>query len=255
MSNVEQIEYWNGPEGEHWVDREAQFDAMLAPFVDPHPRCRRSSHAADRVLDVGCGNGAHEPRGGCRGAVGLGRSASTSRGRCSQRARSRAAERASPTSSSSRPTRRTTRSRAEFDVVVSRFGVMFFADPVAAFTNLAVRAAPGGRLAFVCWQDLFANEWVAVPGVAMVPIVGMPEACRRRTRRGRSRSPTATGSPASSAARASPSVEIDDVHEPLLLGGGLDVDAAVAFLVEGGMGKRFLAGADARQSGAGASPR
>jgi SAM-dependent methyltransferase len=62
-----------------------------------------------------------------------------------------------------------------FDVVVSRFGVMFFDDPEAAFANLAKAARPGGRLCFVCWQEMFANEWIAVPAMAMVAHVGLPE--------------------------------------------------------------------------------
>src|SRR6266403_1965821 len=43
---------------------------------------------------------------------------------------------------------------AEFDLLYSRFGVMFFADPTAAFTNLRAALRPGGRLAFICWQAL-----------------------------------------------------------------------------------------------------
>ena len=62
-----------------------------------------------------------------------------------------------------------------FDVVLSRFGVMFFDDPEAAFANLAKATRPGGRLCFVCWQEMFANEWIAVPATAMVAHVGIPE--------------------------------------------------------------------------------
>jgi len=62
-----------------------------------------------------------------------------------------------------------------FDVVVSRFGVMFFEDPVAAFANLAKATRPAGRLCFVCWKEMFANEWIAVPAMAMVAHVGVPE--------------------------------------------------------------------------------
>jgi SAM-dependent methyltransferase len=47
-----------------------------------------------------------------------------------------------------------------FDVTMSRFGVMFFADPVAAFTNIASALRPGGRLAMLVWQSLAANEWM-----------------------------------------------------------------------------------------------
>src|SRR6476661_9319669 len=56
---------------------------------------------------------------------------------------------------------------AAYDLVISRFGVMFFADPVAAFANLARATAPGGRLALVVWQPFANNEWVVVPRAAL----------------------------------------------------------------------------------------
>ena len=90
---------------------------------------------------------------------------------------------------------------------------------------------------------MFANEWVAVPAGAIFPITGPPEVPL----------PDAPG-PFSFADRDRVSgiltgagftdVEIDDVHLPLLLAGGLPLDDAVAFLAEGGMGKRFLGDAD-----------
>jgi SAM-dependent methyltransferase len=64
---------------------------------------------------------------------------------------------------------------ASFDVAISRFGVMFFADPVAAFRNVGRGLRPGGRLAFVCWQDLSRNEWLLVPVAAAVEHVPMPD--------------------------------------------------------------------------------
>jgi SAM-dependent methyltransferase len=64
---------------------------------------------------------------------------------------------------------------ASFDVAISRFGVMFFADPVAAFRNVGGALRPGGRLAFVCWQDLSRNEWLLVPVSAALEHVPMPD--------------------------------------------------------------------------------
>ena len=52
---------------------------------------------------------------------------------------------------------------------------MFFDDPVTAFANLAKAVRPGGRMCFVCWQEMLANEWIAVPATAMVAHVGMSE--------------------------------------------------------------------------------
>ena len=65
--------------------------------------------------------------------------------------------------------------RGSLDAILSRFGVMFFDDPEAAFANLAGALRPGGRLAFACWQDLFQNEWMLVPGAAAAQHVGLPE--------------------------------------------------------------------------------
>jgi SAM-dependent methyltransferase len=61
-----------------------------------------------------------------------------------------------------------------FDAVFSQFGVMFFADPLQAFTNLHRTLRADGRLAFACWQDLFSNEWMFVPGAAAVSVTGEP---------------------------------------------------------------------------------
>jgi SAM-dependent methyltransferase len=61
-----------------------------------------------------------------------------------------------------------------FDAVISRFGLMFFDDPTAAFGNLARALRPGGRLAFVCPQDPMKSEWVAVAFGAAIAVVGHP---------------------------------------------------------------------------------
>ena len=58
-----------------------------------------------------------------------------------------------------------------FDLLFSRFGVMFFADPDAAFANMRKALKPGGRATFVCWRDWRENEWVRVPITAVRPHV------------------------------------------------------------------------------------
>ena len=59
-----------------------------------------------------------------------------------------------------------------FDAAFSRFGVMFFSDPVAAFRNVRGALRPGGRLAFVCWQSIFENEWMLLPAAAALSVTG-----------------------------------------------------------------------------------
>jgi SAM-dependent methyltransferase len=61
---------------------------------------------------------------------------------------------------------------ARFDAAYSRFGVMFFAGPVAAFANVRRALRPGGVLSFVCWQGVFDNEWMLVPGAAVAGVTG-----------------------------------------------------------------------------------
>jgi len=61
------------------------------------------------------------------------------------------------------------------DVVVSRLGVMFFDDPVAAFANLASALRPGGRLAFASWGPLAANPWFVLPLEVGIERLGPPE--------------------------------------------------------------------------------
>jgi SAM-dependent methyltransferase len=64
---------------------------------------------------------------------------------------------------------------AAFDLVVSRFGIMFFEDPGAAFANLGRAVRPGGRLVVVCPNDPLQSEWVAVAFGAAAPHVGLPD--------------------------------------------------------------------------------
>jgi SAM-dependent methyltransferase len=64
---------------------------------------------------------------------------------------------------------------AEFDLAISRFGVMFFEDPVAAFANIASATRPGGRFVFLCWQDLARNDWIMVPAGAALSYVPFPD--------------------------------------------------------------------------------
>jgi SAM-dependent methyltransferase len=160
--NVEQAAAWDGPSGARWVAREEFQNAALAAHterlleaVDLQP--------TDLVLDVGCGTGdttravaRHAPEGGAHG-VDLSAAMLA-------RARERAAEEGLTNATFEQADAQVHRfPEAHFDAVISRFGVMFFADPVAAFANLARATRAGGRLALVTWQSLVGNEWVELP--------------------------------------------------------------------------------------------
>lgn len=64
--------------------------------------------------------------------------------------------------------------KSQFDAAYSRFGVMFFADPVAAFANVRKALRPGGMLSFACWGGVLENEWALVAVAAVVQVTGAP---------------------------------------------------------------------------------
>jgi SAM-dependent methyltransferase len=175
-NNQAQIDYWNGPIGERWVTYQEQLDHALAAFGEAALGSLPLAPGA-RVLDVGCGAGTctlgiieRIAPGGALVAVDV-----------SQPLLRRAGERLPARGAklgvsvelvlADAATYRTTQ---PFDALFSRFGVMFFVEPVAAFRNLREALAPGARLAFVCWQALADNPWCMVPLSAARRIVPAP---------------------------------------------------------------------------------
>ncbi|CAM5404921.1 Class I SAM-dependent methyltransferase OS=Streptomyces tendae OX=1932 GN=GUR47_00965 PE=4 SV=1 [Streptomyces tendae] len=150
-ANSRQAEVWNGPVGTHWAVHQARYDAMLAGVNDALFGAAAVA-PGDRVLDVGCGAGATTriaARLASPGhAVGVDISAPLL-----ERARASTAAEGVANAAYECADAQVHRFPAEgYDVVVSRGGVMFFEDHVAAFRNLARALRPGGRLAFVCPQ-------------------------------------------------------------------------------------------------------
>ncbi len=160
--NAGQIEYWNGAVGETWVRMQERMDRALTPVTTALLSLAAPQHG-DHVLDVGCGAG--ETTLALSAAVGddglaIGIDISEP---LLDRARLRAKELLS--GADFRPADAATfADEADgFDLIISRFGVMFFADPVAAFSNLYRLCVSGGRLCFVCWQSASENLWATLP--------------------------------------------------------------------------------------------
>ena len=159
--NADQIAYWNGPGGQRWAERQATQDIVLAPVADVLID-RANARAVERIIDVGCGAGATtivfaEKVGPAGHVMGIDIS-----GPMLARARQVAPAElpvdfvlADATVYPFEP--------ASFDLLASRFGVMFFAEPAHSFANLHRALRPSGRLAFACWRDPRENPFFMVP--------------------------------------------------------------------------------------------
>ena len=170
QSNRDQAALWNEASGRTWVEMQHVLDRMLAPFapllVDGVPA------DSARVLDVGCGAGATTlamarrlgPRGHCLGVdisaplVAAARARAVTDGVVSAEFLEADAQthRCDPGSC---------------DAVISRFGVMFFDDPVAAFANLRGAARRGAPLTFVAWRSPAENAFLTLAGRAAAPLL------------------------------------------------------------------------------------
>lgn len=150
--NSEQFRTWNGTEGHHWAEHHARYDTMASGY-DEHLFEAAMIEPHARVLDIGCGTGQtmrFAARRAWRGeVVGLDLSAPML-ARARQIADSEQLANVSFEQGDAQIYPFTT---GRFDTVISRAGVMFFADPVAAFTNIAAAVKAGGRLAFTCHSE------------------------------------------------------------------------------------------------------
>jgi len=169
--NREQATYWNEQGGPRWLAMQRDLDAELEPF-GAAVMSRLELGPGERVLDVGCGTGAtslmlaERVRPGQ--VVGLDISGfllakARERGQAIENLRFECAD--AQTFAFSGPS---------YDAVFSRFGVMFFSDPVAAFGNLRMALRAGGKLGFVCWRELGDNPLFVMPLEAALPFLPEP---------------------------------------------------------------------------------
>ncbi len=172
--NAEQIKNWDGAVGEHWVAEADRYDRMIRPFGE-QLLATAAPTTGDHVLDVGCGNGALAlavaravaPDGSVHGVDISGPMLAEARRRAEVAGVKNATFEQGDAQVHPSP-------QTAFDLVLSRFGVMFFDDPLAAFINLAGGLRPAGRLAFSCWQEVLSQEWIMVPAVAALEHVPVP---------------------------------------------------------------------------------
>jgi SAM-dependent methyltransferase len=171
IANSAQFDYWNDQTGHTWAALQSQLDQQIAP-LGAVAMDALAVAPGQRVLDVGCGCGdtslALASIVGSGGAVvGLDLSAPML-----DVARARGAGLGQL--SFIQADAQTAPFEVPFDAAFSRFGVMFFADPVAAFSNIHAALRPGGLLAFVCWRAMAENIWMTAPLNAALKHVPVP---------------------------------------------------------------------------------
>jgi SAM-dependent methyltransferase len=174
IANTAQHEYWNTVGGPRWIGLGGLVEQRNRAFNDL--LLRRSDVApGENVLEIGCGTGATTvplaEAVGLRGrVVGVDLSEPMLAG-----ARQRVAESGlGNISLTQADTQVYCLEASGFDLIVSRFGVMFFADPIAAFRNLLPAARPGGRLCFVCWGPIEENRHWMIPYEVALRHLGPP---------------------------------------------------------------------------------
>ena len=159
-ANQAQIDFWNGPAAQRWVSEQERLDRTLGP-IDEIAQERAQPRAGERVVDLGCGCGASTlrlaERVGPTGKV-LGVDISAP-----MLARARERTQGMPWVEFHEGDAAEHRFAGDADLVYSRFGSMFFADPRAAFANLRRALRSGGRLCIVCWRPIEDNPWYLVP--------------------------------------------------------------------------------------------
>jgi SAM-dependent methyltransferase len=173
----EQTALWNGAAGRAWVDAQDVLDRLFSPFKDLLVEAVRAASARS-VLDVGCGTGSTtiaiarslEGTGSCLG-VDISEPMITL-------ARARNDRERAPAAFVIADAQVHAFAPASVDMIVSRFGVMFFSDPVQAFANLRRAAREGAQLRLIAWRSAAENPFMTTAERAAAPM--LPDLPRRR---------------------------------------------------------------------------
>ncbi len=167
--NSAQIEYWNAAAGLTWAQLHEQLDRQIECLGLEGIRVL-APRAGEQLLDIGCGCG----QTSAELAVRVGPSGKVVGVDISHPMLDVARRRLGPDTRRQLDFRQLDAQSGElgrgiFDAAFSRFGVMFFSDPIAAFTNIRAALKPGGRMSFVCWRPFQENLWMRVPMEAALP--------------------------------------------------------------------------------------
>lgn len=174
VANEAQIEYWNEKSGDKWVRHQETLDRQIGPHGAAVIQAAAIA-PGEAVLDIGCGCGGTTLEIGREVGAGGRVTGIDISDPMLARARERAAAEGLPHVEFIKGDAQVFElPPGVYDVAVSRFGVMFFDDPVAAFANIRKALKPGGRVAFACWRPPQENPWVLLPMMEAAKHVEMP---------------------------------------------------------------------------------
>lgn len=171
--NTDQAAYWNEVAGRSWAEFQEGLDHTVAP-LGRRAMAALAPRPGERILDIGCGAGqtslelaqAVGPAGSVLGVDLSEPLLEIARRRGAGVAGLEFCQDDAQTAGFA---------AGGFDAAFSRFGVMFFADPPAAFANIRRALKPGGRLAFVCWRGPEENPIMCLPMQAAGPVAPPPQ--------------------------------------------------------------------------------
>ena len=241
--NAAQIQFWNETAGQKWVNYQETIDAHARPFgllaMD-----RASVMSGERVLDLGCGCGDTTfelaRRVGTTGELTGIDLSSIMLAKARESAEELGLTQVRFINADAQTYAFQPRS---FGLLYSRFGIMFFTDPQTAFENLFKALCPGGRFAFVCWQEFKKNLWALVPTEAVAMHIDIPPTIPDAP------GPFAFANPERLVRALSEvgfhQIAIEESIKDVPIGAGGDIDVAVDFLFQ--MGPAAAAIRQARQ--------
>ena len=241
--NAQQIEYWNEASGARWVEMSDVIDTQISPLGET-AMARAAVAPGERVLDVGCGCGQTSLQlaqrvGGAGSVLGLDISAVMLAS-----ARERAAGGGLANLEFRNADAQIEPFSGGFDLLFSRFGVMFFASPEAAFANLLSALRPGGRLTCLTWQALGMNPWMLVPLAAAAKHLSMGGPPPDPTAPGPFAFADSTRVEGILAAAGFEEIGHESLESELLVAGGRSLDETVSFVAQIGPAGAALRDAD-----------